>query len=772
MKTILKSIKILSVLFIGMAMVNCEEDDVILPEVVAHFTYTINQETGVVSFINTSENANVYHWDFGDDEESTEINPSHVYQPGTYEVVLSARNVASPFITFTDTITINGSNTGGGDCTEETTESIAAADLNITFQSNTPTFIEDNVTFSWIDNPDASGINTSCKVGQATRANNSAFDNLQIDLADKLDFSTVEGLKIKVWSPVANTPVLLKLEEIGNAGNFVEIQQSTTAANTWEELTFDFESTATPQFNKIVLFFNFNVADGSTYYFDDLMVYGTGGGGGGTCVPETAESIAAADLNITFQSNTPTFIQDNTTFAWIDNPDDSGSVNTSCKVGEATRANNSPFDNLQIDLADKLDFNAVEGLKIKIWSPVANTPVLLKLEEIGNAGNFVEILQNTTAANSWEELTFDFAPTATPQFNKIVLFFNFNVADGSTYYFDDLMVYGTGGGGGGTFDDGLLTNGDFESGSIDPWFGNAANLQEDGGNSFNFANVMAAGNPFDVNLSQVVEIEQGKNYTLTFDASSDGNRTLVAGIGLNENPWTAATEEVNLTTTTQTFELNLSSADFGSANSRVLFDMGAATGVVVIDNVSLFCDDCDTGTGTGGGGCAGDAVAATAFPINFESCESFLSTFNDVGSITTVLADNPSMSGINTSDYVLKVDKGSGTNRWAGFQNAFPSNFDATKTFKVKIYSTKANVVMRFEVNSDPQSPGSGNPGPQYATITQANTWTEVEIVFTGIPPSNTGLNQFVIKPDNPDGTDGEVTSTSETYYFDDIRLE
>jgi len=355
------------------------------------------------------------------------------------------------------------------------------------------------------------------------------------------------------------------------------------------------------------------------YYFDDLKQV-EGDTGGGTCTAETTESIAAADLNITFQTDTPVVIEDNAAFSWIDNPDSEGSVNMSCKVGQVVRANNSPYDNIQIDLADKLDFNTSEGIKMKVWSPVANTPVLLKLEEIGNSGNFVEILQSTGAANTWTELTYDFAATATPQFNKMVIFFNFNVADASTYYFDDVMVYSTSGG--------------------------------------------------------------------------------------------------------------------------------------------------------GTGGCSGTPVAATAFPVNFESCESFLSTFTDAGSITTELADNPSKTGINTSDFVLKVVKASGTNRWAGFQNAFPSNFDATKTFKVKVYSTKANVVMKFEVNSDPQSPDSGNPGPQYATIAAANTWTEVQIVFTGIPPNNTGLNQFVIKPDNPAGTDGETTSSEGIYYFDDIRLE
>ncbi|MFT5889983.1 MAG: endoglucanase [Dokdonia sp.] len=140
-----------------------------------------------------------------------------------------------------------------------------------------------------------------------------------------------------------------------------------------------------------------------------------------------------------------------------------------------------------------------------------------------------------------------------------------------------------------TFDDGLLDNGDFEQGMV-VWTGNAFNVQEDGGNNFNFANVETAGNSFDVNLSQILSITDGETYVLTFDASSDGDRTMIAGIGLNESPFTSATETVDLTTETQTYTLTLTAAGIGIPNSRVLFDMGADTGVVVIDNVSLFVD--------------------------------------------------------------------------------------------------------------------------------------------------------------------------------------
>ena len=144
-----------------------------------------------------------------------------------------------------------------------------------------------------------------------------------------------------------------------------------------------------------------------------------------------------------------------------------------------------------------------------------------------------------------------------------------------------------GGGDGPPFDSGLLTNGDFETGD-EPWFGNAANVQLIDGSFVNFADVAEAGDSFNVNLSQVVAITEGETYTLTFKARSNRNRTILAGIGLNEAPWTNVTETVNLTPDWQTFQYDITAAGFGIPNSRVLFDMGADTGEVVIDDVSLF----------------------------------------------------------------------------------------------------------------------------------------------------------------------------------------
>ncbi|MEM9297966.1 MAG: hypothetical protein AAGA64_06200, partial [Bacteroidota bacterium] len=184
------------------------------------------------------------------------------------------------------------------------------------------------------------------------------------------------------------------------------------------------------------------------------------------------------------------------------------------------------------------------------------------------------------------------------------------------------------------------------------------------------------------------------------------------------------------------------------------------------------------GGGSGDGGCTDTPVAATSLPVDFESCESFISSFSSIGDggVVPSLDANPSQSGINTSDNVLKVVRASGINRWGGVQNSFPAGVIdiTTQVFKIKVYSSVADVTYRFELALDPQTdPVTGNPAPVFRQVTGgANTWTEIEFTFTGLPATPTTYNQLVIKPDNPDGSDGEVTTEERVFYFDDLRLE
>ncbi len=85
MKNLIEMSRLFSFLFLAVSAVTflgCEDDDAELPEVTAGYTYTLNEDTGAVTFFNTSENASQYVWDFGDGRSTTEINPIRAFGTG------------------------------------------------------------------------------------------------------------------------------------------------------------------------------------------------------------------------------------------------------------------------------------------------------------------------------------------------------------------------------------------------------------------------------------------------------------------------------------------------------------------------------------------------------------------------------------------------------------------------------------------------------------------------------------------------------------------
>ncbi len=285
-----------------------------------------------------------------------------------------------------------------------------------------------------------------------------------------------------------------------------------------------------------------------------------------------------------------------------------GGLNNSSNVLRSLKSEGSIFFAGQfIDLDVPVDFSTNQIISALVLSPSAGAPVRVAFENSQDPSTQIRVDISTTVSNQWEELIFDFTPLINPAivYDRMVIIFDIDEAnpspgDGSVYFIDDIQLTD----GTSTNDppgDNLLSNGDFEEG-MTVWEGNGFNVQTEGGNSFNFVDVATAGNPFDVNLSQRgLAITEGDTYTLTFDASTDvatGSRVMTAGIGLFVDPFTNQSVEVNLTDATQTFTFELV-ANFSSTDGRVLFDMGADTGIVVIDNVSLVLSD-------GGGNTGGD----------------------------------------------------------------------------------------------------------------------------------------------------------------------
>lgn len=752
MRNLLKNIKLITVLFLSLAVLTCEDDDAALvSKIEALFTHTINQETGEVTFLNVSSNADSFSWSFGDGTTSNLINPIKTYETGTYTVVLTATNAQGASDTFEDTISI------------QIPEAIT---LPITFDNPVVSYDATafgGVAFAVVENPDPSGANSEVSnVGSITNIG-ATFEGFFFDLGTPVDLTIDKSIKMKFWS---TTPIdiLLKLE----VGTGADVEAVASHGGTgWEEIFFTLNSEAS--YSRFTMFVDGPGTTSGTFYMDDVEQINS------VDVPCPQTEL---EFPFDFDCNSidyATKIVGNVSFTVVDNPEQSGINSEDSKVGQITNAG-AEFENAFFNLDIPVDFSSQTGIRMKLFSSQA-LPILLKFEDGTQAD--VEDTQ-IHGGTGWEELTFTL--NSTGSYNDMVLFVDGTGTASGTFYVDDFEQVD------GTpppppFDDGLLTNGDFQTldgdGNVVEWIQgvddtNPAPVVTVSGNTYYSINIDSPtpGSPFNINVSQKVEIITDETYVLSFVAWSNTNRSIVAGIGLSGGSFANSSETVDITTTPTTYQRTFTATGFGAPDARVLFDLAEEAGQVNIDNVSLFI------SGGGSGGCPGEAVAATSLPVDFEGCESFISTFSSIGDggVTTSLVANPNPSGINASENVLRITRTSGINRWGGVQNSFPAGtIDiTTNTFKIKVYSSIPDVTYRFELALDPQpNPVVGNPAPQFRQVSGgANQWVELEFTFTNLPATPTTYNQLVIKPDNPEGTDPQTTTQEQVFYVDDLRLD
>ena len=151
------------------------------------------------------------------------------------------------------------------------TPNLDPTELPITLENQLPAFGDFNGSFTQaIPNPDVSGANTSATVAENTVPANAAFAGVNFGLDTNIDITTQKGFNLTVWSPVANIPVLLKLEN-GSGAN-AEVAATTTTTGAWETISFDFSAVGQLTYESVTLFMNFNQTDPATqvYYWDNL----------------------------------------------------------------------------------------------------------------------------------------------------------------------------------------------------------------------------------------------------------------------------------------------------------------------------------------------------------------------------------------------------------------------------------------------------------------------------------------------------------------------
>ena len=389
--------------------------------------------------VNVSATANyetLFNVYFGEDPNQTPVpflegeTASHVYaNTGTYTVRVVALS--------------------GGAATTEVTKQIEIINpvlLPVDFEDvNQPyPFINfDGGQSSVINNPHKTGINTTNRVGRMVKNPGQPWGGSVLALGEPINFSVNKIFRMKVWSPRVGAKVLLKVENAGNGSISYEKEVSTTMANGWEDLVFDYSAINTAnQYQNLVLIFDLGTpGDGSanfTWYYDDIRLTNV--------LPNNS-----VELPLTFESTSinygwTNFDGGNTTV--IDNPQVSG-LNTSARVGRMVKNAGQVWGGSFLNLDAPINYNTSKTMRMKVYSPRVGAKVLLKVENQANPSLNFEKEVSTTVANSWEDLSFDYSAINTANiYNRVVLIFELGtVGDGSanfTFLFDDIRIDGGG----------------------------------------------------------------------------------------------------------------------------------------------------------------------------------------------------------------------------------------------------------------------------------------------------------------------------------------
>lgn len=282
----------------------------------------------------------------------------------------------------------------GGDCTFTTIVPNLSEGINFECGGPEVSFFgekDGSFTIEYVENPDASGINTTDKVVEYVQtAGIEPWAGFFFNLSDKVDFSELQTIKVMVFAPAADQNILLKLEDSADGSISKEVATTTTVANEWEELSFAFSPSDTDKFDRMVLFFDFNgPKDTETiHYFDEITLVEGGE------IEEPEESLTEPSNAPTLPSIDPNQVISLFSEAYANVPVDTWRTDWSDATFEdVTIADNavkkySDLNFVGIETAsNQIDASSMTHFYLDIWT--ANTTEFkLKLVDFGPNGVF------------------------------------------------------------------------------------------------------------------------------------------------------------------------------------------------------------------------------------------------------------------------------------------------------------------------------------------------------------------------------------------------
>ncbi|MEL7161659.1 MAG: hypothetical protein AAFN92_12945, partial [Bacteroidota bacterium] len=311
-------------------------------------------------------------------------------------------------------------------------------------------FAEGNAGGKSVETP-AGGSDGSTTPGHGTGGGLDGF-------ASRIPFSeSANVITVRVWSPTAGTPFLLKAEKTDDATISVETLTSTTVAMAWDTLTFDFrneaDGTAAINYNnvygKLSIFPNFGTSPTAdeTYYFDDVVFTGETGDGGGPQAPMTAAPTPtqdAADVISIFSGAYDDVVVDTYLTVWSQ----SGLTDTVAVGDSVLRYDNLSFAGIEV-IANPIDLVAAEmtHLHVDYWSPNAMT-FRMKLVDFGGTGpdptddNTEVEIPRDLAQGEWVSVDYPLTAFAGMNLNDINQFvISAAPAGAATVYLDNIYFY-------------------------------------------------------------------------------------------------------------------------------------------------------------------------------------------------------------------------------------------------------------------------------------------------------------------------------------------
>ncbi len=613
--------------------------------------------------------------------------------------------------------------------------------------------------------------------GGTTVANVSGF-------ASALPFTATDTtMTVRVYSPDAGIPVRLKVEDKSDNTVSVETEATTTVANAWETLTFDFSNEASgtaalnlaSTYDKASIFFNFgtdgNTAGDKTYLWENL-IFVTGGGGG--------------SASIDFESGSATFNDfDGGVAAVIANPDSSG-INTSAWVAEMQKSAGQPWGGSTLDLGGAVPLAANDSYTMKVRSSRA-VDVTLKLEPLNE-----ERVVTHSGSGTWEELCFDFTGVSGDVTGITVIFDNGTMGDATndpdnwTFQFDDIQqtsscpvtspsftaI---------TFDDPAITY------TLTDFGGNTSTVTNDPAGGTNMVAQAVKSATAELWAGTTVSTEPNDAVpTIPLDAANTQMTVRVyspdAGIPVRLKVEDASDDTITVETEATTTMVNAwetltfdfanevsGTAAFNEANTynkiSIFFNFGTDGATVGVDKTYYF-DDIDVGTGGGGG-------TGVALPVTFDDAGVDYE-LQDFGGVVTTLVADPADAG-NT---VASTNKPPGAEVWggttvadvSGFASALP--FTATDTvMTVRVYSPDAGIPVRLKVEDKTDNTVSVETE---AMTTMANAWETLTFDFSNEVSGTAALN-LASTYDKASiffnfGTDGN-TAGDKTYLWEDLAF-